>query len=443
MKEGLLKKMLLLFRQSIAESAGVALGALIIMVIFEELKHLAHADITIVESHVITSIFVSLMAGVGAYFIIRRTKRKTAKSEEERQRNQETIKLFAKEVEVIAEIGRIISSTLDIDEVYEKFAVEVKKLISFDRLAVNLHSLHEENVKVVHTFGEKVPGRCNEDLFPLEGSACENITKTRMGEYSNAQNTEEMKKINSQFARAGFYSLLCVPLIYRNEVVGSLHFRSKTPNAYTERSLRLAEKIGTQIAGAIGNAQLFFELKRAEESLQESEKEYRELSIVDDLTQLYNSRHFYHQLKIELERSNRYKQPITLLLLDLDNFKAFNDAYGHVEGDEVLRRLGQVVKRCLRETDFAYRYGGEEFTILLPMAISADGAITAERIRTELKKESFFPMPDQEVHMTMSIGLAQYKPGEDMKVFVHRVDQLMYQGKKNGKDCVYFENRSE
>jgi diguanylate cyclase (GGDEF)-like protein len=127
-------------------------------------------------------------------------------------------------------------------------------------------------------------------------------------------------------------------------------------------------------------------------------------------------------------------------LLDLDNFKAFNDTYGHVEGDEVLRRLGQVIKRCLRETDFAYRYGGEEFTILLPMAISADGAITAERIRTELKKESFFPMPDQEVHMTMSIGLAQYKPGEDMKVFVHRVDQLMYQGKKNGKDRIYSEN---
>jgi diguanylate cyclase (GGDEF)-like protein len=182
------------------------------------------------------------------------------------------------------------------------------------------------------------------------------------------------------------------------------------------------------------------QLEMEEEALRDSEKKYRELSIVDDLTQLYNSRHFYFQLKIELDRSNRYKQPLTLLLIDLDDFKQFNDAYGHVEGDQVLLRLGQVVKRCLRQTDSAYRYGGEEFTILLPMTTSKDGAVTAERIRSEFKKENFSPVPGQDVHVTVSIGLAQYKPQEDMKVFVHRVDQLMYQGKKNGKDRVCCES---
>jgi len=187
---------------------------------------------------------------------------------------------------------------------------------------------------------------------------------------------------------------------------------------------------------AVGIIRDITERKRMEKELQDSENRYHELSIVDDLTQLFNSRHFYFQLKSETERSNRYEQPLTLLLLDLDNFKTFNDAYGHVEGDQVLRRLGQVVKRCLRETDFAYRYGGEEFTILLPMTTSADGAVTAERIRTEFKKETFSPAPGQDVHVTVSIGLAQYKPQEEMKTFVHRVDQLMYQGKKNGKDRV-------
>lgn len=180
--------------------------------------------------------------------------------------------------------------------------------------------------------------------------------------------------------------------------------------------------------------------KRAEEALRESEKRYRELSIVDDLTQLYNCRHFYLQLKIELDRSNRYEQPLTLLLLDLDDFKRFNDTYGHVEGDQVLRRLGQVVKRCLRETDFAFRYGGEEFTILLPMTTGRDAAVTAERIRAELKEEIFSPAPGQDVYMTVSIGLGQYKPPEDLKAFVHRVDQLMYQAKKNGKDRVCSES---
>jgi len=176
--------------------------------------------------------------------------------------------------------------------------------------------------------------------------------------------------------------------------------------------------------------------KRMRDALQESENRYRELSIVDDLTQLYNSRYFYHQLKSEMDRADRYKQPLTLLLLDLDDFKGFNDTYGHVEGDQVLMRLGQVVKRCLRETDSSYRYGGEEFTVILPMATSSDAAVIAERIRMEFNEENFSPVPGQKLHLTMSIGLAQHKPKEDMKAFVHRVDLLMYQGKKNGKDKV-------
>ena len=182
------------------------------------------------------------------------------------------------------------------------------------------------------------------------------------------------------------------------------------------------------------------ERKRDEAALRESENIYRELSIVDDLTQLYNSRHFYNQLKMEIARANRYGQPLTLLLFDLDNFKAFNDTYGHVAGDRVLSRLGRVVKSYLRQTDSAYRYGGEEFTILLPMTTSADGAVTAERVRTEFKKETFSQAPGHDAHMTVSIGLAQYKTQEDMKVFVHRVDQLMYQAKKNGKDRVCSES---
>ncbi|MDO9514642.1 MAG: diguanylate cyclase [Syntrophales bacterium] len=175
------------------------------------------------------------------------------------------------------------------------------------------------------------------------------------------------------------------------------------------------------------------ERKRAEAALQDSESRYRELSIIDDLTQLYNSRHFHFQLKLEMDRSIRYKQPLTLLLLDLDNFKVFNDTYGHVEGDQVLWRLGQVLKSTLRETDFACRYGGEEFTIILPMTTSEDGIVAAERIRTEFKKETFSPAPGQDIHMTVSIGLAQYKPQEDIKAFVQGLTSSCTRGKRAGK----------
>jgi diguanylate cyclase (GGDEF)-like protein/PAS domain S-box-containing protein len=176
--------------------------------------------------------------------------------------------------------------------------------------------------------------------------------------------------------------------------------------------------------------------KEAEDALRESERRYRELSIVDNLTQLYNVRHFYSQLSTEMERVNRYGEPLSLILFDVDNFKAFNDTYGHLEGDKVLTSIGQTVKRCLRKTDSGYRYGGEEFTLLLPMTKSRDGLVIAERIRTEFKKTPFVPTPGIAVSLTVSLGLAQYRSGEDVKSFVQRVDQLMYEAKRNGKDRV-------
>jgi diguanylate cyclase (GGDEF)-like protein/PAS domain S-box-containing protein len=211
---------------------------------------------------------------------------------------------------------------------------------------------------------------------------------------------------------------------------------------HKDGSWRTFEAVGSNLAhnnvveAVIINYRDITERKKAEEALKKSEQRYLELSIIDDLTQLYNSRHFYAQLEREIERSNRYEQPLTLLMLDLDKFKAFNDTYGHVEGDYVLSRLGQVVKRYLRETDSAYRYGGEEFTIILPMTTSEEGIVIAKRIQTELRKEAFSPVLGQEVYMTVSIGLAQYKPKEEIRAFVNRVDRLMYQAKNDGRDRI-------
>ena len=171
-------------------------------------------------------------------------------------------------------------------------------------------------------------------------------------------------------------------------------------------------------------------------TVKESEKKYIELSIVDDLTQLFNSRHFYAQLEKEIERANRYNQPLTLLMLDLDKFKNFNDTYGHLEGDQVLSRIGHVIKRCLRDSDSAYRYGGEEFVILLPMTKADDAIITAKRIQETLRKTSFSPVSDQKIFMTVSVGLSQYIPREDLKAFVRRVDTIMYQAKHQGRDRI-------
>jgi diguanylate cyclase (GGDEF)-like protein/PAS domain S-box-containing protein len=229
-------------------------------------------------------------------------------------------------------------------------------------------------------------------------------------------------------------------------------FAEKIKNSYSEYPI--IKKDGSEIW--VGqNTQLIFEngkiigfqavsrditeRRRLQKELKESEERYRELSIIDDLTQLYNSRYFYNQLKMEIDRIDRHEYPLTLMLLDLDNFKNYNDTYGHIEGDHVLLRLGQLIKRCLRKEDSAYRYGGEEFTIILPLTTKDEGAVTAERIAEELRKENFSPVPDKTVNITVSIGLAQYRKHEDVSAFVNRVDRLMYHGKKNGKDKICFE----
>jgi diguanylate cyclase (GGDEF)-like protein/PAS domain S-box-containing protein len=177
--------------------------------------------------------------------------------------------------------------------------------------------------------------------------------------------------------------------------------------------------------------------KKVENALRERERKFRELSIIDDLTRLYNSRHFRDdQLEMEIRRVNRYEQALTLLFLDIDNFKVLNDTYGHLEGDRILSQFGQIIKKCLRQTDSAYRYGGEEFAIMLPITTDESGSIIAERIRAEIEREAFSLSSGRYVNMTVSIGVAQYKQEEDAEGFVRRVDQALYQAKKDGKNQV-------
>ena len=211
---------------------------------------------------------------------------------------------------------------------------------------------------------------------------------------------------------------------------------------YVEISVFLVRDSSGQPAGFRGIIRDISVRKRMEEELKESVQRYRQLSIIDDLTQLYNSRYFYNQLQKEIDRVDRYGHPLILLLLDLDDFKQFNDLYGHIEGDKALLRFGQVLKGCLRQTDSAYRYGGEEFTVIMPVTSIEAGAIAAERVRSKLKEEIFSPVPGKQACLTVSIGLAQYRSREDIKAFVNRVDRLMYEAKKNGKDRIYLESSS-
>jgi diguanylate cyclase (GGDEF)-like protein len=182
--------------------------------------------------------------------------------------------------------------------------------------------------------------------------------------------------------------------------------------------------------------------EQAEAALRESEQKYRELSITDDLTQLHNSRHFYKRVEAEIDRSMRYNHPLSLLLLDIDNFKQYNDTYGHLEGDKVLHFLGTLIMACLRKTDSAYRYGGEEFMVILPVTYVGDASHVAERIRKGFEEKTFSPRPSEEAHCTLSMGVGQYEPEEELEAFIKRVDIAMYMAKNEGKNRVSFSKQT-
>jgi len=163
------------------------------------------------------------------------------------------------------------------------------------------------------------------------------------------------------------------------------------------------------------------------------------LSTVDELTGLFNKRYFNKHMALEVERAKRHRHSLCLLLFDIDNFKHHNDTYGHADGDLVLARLGKVIAGAVRINDIPCRYGGEEFTIILPEINGDQAIVVAERIRARFAAEVFEPNPGERVSKTVSIGIAQYRLGENGQSLLERADHNMYQAKQTGKDRVVFQ----
>ena len=178
--------------------------------------------------------------------------------------------------------------------------------------------------------------------------------------------------------------------------------------------------------------------RQIEQELRQSEKRYKELSITDDLTKLFNSRHFYITLQLEMERANRYQRPLALLMIDIDNFKEFNDTYGHLSGDKVLAKTGEVIRDALRDADTGYRYGGEEFTVILPETVGPGAVEVAERIRKELAAMPLSLEAKHSRYITASMGVSELQAKDKLSEFIRRADKNLYAAKTEGKNRVLF-----
>lgn len=221
--------------------------------------------------------------------------------------------------------------------------------------------------------------------------------------------------------RAGTYqtpSFMSIPMVIGDKLLGVVNVTERVKddeNTYNELDLKIFSVLVRQAAIAIENAFVMNELKY--------------LTITDPLTKLFNYRYFLNSLDQEISRSQRFKRPLSLLMLDVDNFKSYNDAFGHLEGDALLKGIAQILRGSLREVDILCRYAGDEFAIILPETDKEGAQKTSQRILDAIKQREF------KKEVRLSIGVAIYYSGMNRQNFIRKADSALYEAKHQGKAC--------
>jgi diguanylate cyclase (GGDEF)-like protein len=218
-------------------------------------------------------------------------------------------------------------------------------------------------------------------------------------------------------------SIICVPLRSKHRVLGVIQLVNVNMDGFGDPELFFLQALSDYAAIAIENA-------RSVEKIQE-------LTITDDVTGLYNARHLYKTLETEVYRSSRFNYEFTVLFIDLDHFKQVNDTHGHLVGSKLLAEIGYLVKAQLRLIDYAFRYGGDEFVILLPQTGKDAALVVAKRLRDSLRTSMFCKEEGLNLNVRASIGVATYP--HDAKTphdVIRQADEMMYLVKNSTRDNI-------
>jgi diguanylate cyclase (GGDEF)-like protein len=225
-------------------------------------------------------------------------------------------------------------------------------------------------------------------------------------------------------------SIVCLPLRVRNRTLGVLQMINCHPDEMRSDQIFFLHALCDYAAIAIQNARAF--------------EQIHQLTITDDCTGLYNSRHLYERLEHTLARSARSGKPVGLVFFDLDNFKRVNDTHGHLNGTRLLAEVGAIVKRSLGLIDTGYRYGGDEFVILMPHQGKQRAVELAHRLRNNLASTQFLTNVGVNVSLRASFGVAAApEDGTDVHAIIRAADLAMYQVKNTTRDSVAAAGRFE
>jgi diguanylate cyclase (GGDEF)-like protein len=214
-----------------------------------------------------------------------------------------------------------------------------------------------------------------------------------------------------------------IPLIRESRILGVLNLINKKEGGFSSEDQDFLSTLCVNAAVALDNARFLEEIEKR--------------AVTDSLTGLYNHREFQKRLNEETERASRYGKEFSLMMLDIDHFKVFNDTHGHPVGDAILKEIVKVIQKCIRNVDFPARYGGEEFAVILPETLGSNAAKVAERIRRSIDDTSFMTPAGHRVHLSVSIGIASFpEDGRRREELIIAADQALYFAKRDGRNRV-------
>lgn len=325
----------------------------------------------------------------------------------------------------ILSVAQVVVSSLDLDEVLQNILHSAMAIMDYPAGSIALYEKADDSLYLHAHAGLSDAFTARNSWSVEEGGLTARIIEH--GAPFVVQDTDLAAiTMNPLAIKEGIRSLIAVPLIFQESLVGILYVDDFVPRPLQEDRLRLLSILTSFATMSIDNARLHHQTL--------------ELACTDGLTSLFNHRQFKRDFLEEVRRAERYQAPLSIIMLDVDDFKKFNDSYGHPNGDIVLRELSQLLRELLRDCDLIYRYGGEEFIALLPETRLQQALQVAERIRIFVETESprFLTGMTKTHGITVSVGVAAFpEDGDCHETLLKRVDELMYLAKEDGKNKVY------
>lgn len=333
----------------------------------------------------------------------------------EKQYLQEQLRKREQELTLINRLDRVITSSLNIQEVYDAFVTGLKDVMDVDWATIIW--VDAEDIQFGALSSEVGSAWQAGERIPLKGTATEWVVRNKKALVESDLMHKSRFWTGAEFVKLGIRSIVYLPLLSKGAVIGSLILASRRPDAYSTEQVDLLDRLAHQIAVSVENSRLY---TRAEQRAR-----------VDELTRLFNRRHFDECLRREIGMQSRAGGVASLVFLDLDLFKDYNDKYGHLDGDKILARIAFVIEKSIRDVDLAFRYGGDEFAILLPGSVGKDAFAVAERVRSKIGSA----MKEEQAGITASLGLASWpSDGVTPDDIVTAADRALYYAKRTGGD---------